>query len=133
MKTIKNTLAIISLSLTSLSAQASDCTYNPKVADILATSLRFPDATVDAKQSVAIKSNDFKNLYFVAARVNSESFGSNIGVWISNSLESGMIFSANSDAAITTVFPDGQKSGPKVKTSDHGYNEAIACFKKKYK
>jgi hypothetical protein len=133
MKVLNIILAITFLSFAALSAQASDCIYNPKAADILATSLRFPDATVNAKQSVAFKSNDFKNLYFIAALVNSESFGSNIGVWVSNNLESGMIFSANSDAAITTVFPDGQKAGPKVEASDHGYNEAITCFNKKFK
>ncbi|BCD97721.1 hypothetical protein [Marinagarivorans cellulosilyticus] len=133
-KIIRNAMAVTTLGFYALpSAQASECIYAPEVAGIIASSLRFPDATVNAKKSVAFKSDNFKNLYFIAAEVNSESFGSNIGVWTSNSLETGMIFSANTDAAITTVFPDGQKAGPKIKSSDHGYNDVVACFNKLFK
>jgi hypothetical protein len=75
-----------------------------------------------------------KNLYFIAANMKIEGFNEpSTGLWASNSLESGMIFSVNSDAIGFSIFPDGQKGGPKVNTSDHGYIEALNCFKEKFK
>lgn len=122
------------LSITSLSsAFGNDCVYSPSVINSIASGMRFPDAAINTKQSVAFRSKDFKQLYFIAARINSESFEKSIGIWTVNDLESGMIFTANTDASITTVFPNGTKGGPKITESDHGYSEVMECFNKKFK
>ena len=112
---------------------ANVCIYSPKTIKNIASGSRYPDVSIDTKQSVAFKSNDFKKLYFIAARINSGAFKPSIGIWTVNDIESGMIFSVNTDAKITTVFPDGEKAGPRIKKSDHGYNEVTKCFNKKFK
>ena len=112
---------------------ANECIYSPKIIKNIASGSRYSDASIDTKQSVAFKSNDFKKLYFIASRINSVAFKPSIGIWTVNDIDSGMIFSVNTDAKITTVFPDGEKTGPRIKKSDHGYNEVIKCFNKKFK
>ena len=134
MRKYKTVILTTLLSIAPLSSSfANECIYSPKIIKNIASGSRYPDASIDTKQSVAFKSNDFKKLYFIAARINSDAFKPSIGIWTVNGIESGMIFSVNTDAKITTVFPDGEKSGPKIKKSDHGYNEVTKCFNKKFK
>ena len=134
MKKYKTVILTSLLSIAPISSSfANECIYSPKIIKNIASGTRYKDASIDAKKSVAFKSNGFKSLYFIAARINSEAFKPSIGIWTVNGIENGMIFSVNTDAKITTVFPDGEKAGPKIKKSDHGYKEVTKCFNDKYK
>lgn len=75
----------------------------------------------------AVKSDDYKNVYMIAAELQATGLEGkgDIGLWVSNSLEvgKGMIFSVNPLATEFSVWP---RKGSQF---DHGGQEAINCVK----
>jgi len=83
---------------------------------------------IKADTAMAIKSNDFKKVYFIAALVdgmNSEE----VAIWTSNSLQAGegMIMSINEVAIKSSLWPDGKKTKANILLSDHGVSESEEC------
>lgn len=76
----------------------------------------------------AVKSKDYKNIYFIAGKTGN----GEIGVWSSNSLKSGkgMIMAADSYAVELSVWPDGRKSKAKLSMFDNGFSDALHCSQK---
>ena len=71
----------------------------------------------------SIKSKDFKNAYFVGAKLKGSGLsGNEIGIWtITGDLNKpGMIMSVNSWAIQTSVVPDAGRSKAKITMSDDG-------------
>lgn len=133
MAKIRTTLLLIALS--SIRAFAEDCILTPPIIEKIAAGVSHSRIAIDEKQSVAFKSEAFKNLYFVASRI---SFKHNklepvIGVWAVSDLSNGLVFGANIDAVLATSFPDGRNAGPRVKTEDHGYRQVFQCFRQHFK
>lgn len=130
----KKIILIILFVVINISSYASECIVNPTITSRIASGPRWDGVLINPKKSVAVRSTSFKKLYFIAALMTMKDFKEpSIGVWTSNGLENGMIFSINSAATGFTVFPDGQKAGPKININDHGYKEVLACFKINYK
>lgn len=76
----------------------------------------------------AVKSNDYRNAYMIAAELQAAGLdGNDIGLWLSNSLEvgEGMIFSVNPLATEFSVWP---RKGSQF---DQGAQEAINCVENK--
>lgn len=73
----------------------------------------------------AVKSKDYKNIYFIAGKTGN----GEIGVWSSNSLKpgEGMIMAADSYAVELSVWPDGRKSKAKLSMFDNGFADALHC------
>ena len=78
----------------------------------------------------AVKSLDFKNVYFVAAEMDfpgAEGDGE-IGVWATNSLEATVgFFSVSSFAVEFSEWGDGSKTDAQLSMSDDGAREAENC------
>jgi hypothetical protein len=71
-----------------------------------------------------VRSDDFDNAYFVAARINGEGMGDSVGVWSTNDPDGGgSIFSADAFAAEFSDWGDGPGFSP----SDDGFTEAEDC------
>jgi hypothetical protein len=84
----------------------------------------------------AVKSSDFKSVYFVAVKFKAKGVGNQIGVWaVGGKLPqkaadlSGLTLSANSIAQQFTVWPDGNKSQAKIAINDRSITSAIKCLK----
>jgi len=87
--------------------------------------------------AAAVKSPDFKNVYFVAVKFKAIGVGSQVGVWaISGKLPqkpgdvSGLTLSANSIAQQFTVWPDGNKTQAQIAINDRSIGAATKCLKK---
>jgi hypothetical protein len=84
----------------------------------------------------AVKSPDFKSVYFVAVKFKAKGVRNQVGVWaISGKLPqkaadlSGLTLSANSIAQQFTVWPDGNRSQAQIATNDRSISAAIKCLK----
>jgi hypothetical protein len=84
----------------------------------------------------AVKSPDFKNVYFVAVKFKAKGVGNQIGVWAVNGKLpqkaadlSGLTLSANSIAQRFTVWPDGNRTQAQIATNDRSISVAIKCLK----
>lgn len=86
---------------------------------------------IDSSTVRAVKSNAFKNLYFIAGRATGPQLPppGQIGVWASNSLQAGegMVLSVNWLATDYSVWPDGKETQAKISLSDHGKSESESC------
>lgn len=93
----------------------------------------FPEEgyTLHTNTARAVKSSDFKKLYFIAAQVTGPRLPppGHIGIWASNSLQAGegMILSVNWLANDYSVWPNGEQSEAKISISDHGIRESETC------
>jgi hypothetical protein len=86
--------------------------------------------------AAAVKSPDFKNVFFVAVKFKATGVGSQVGVWaVSGKLPqkagdlSGLTLSANSIAQQFTVWPDGNKSKAQIAINDPSISAAAKCLK----
>jgi hypothetical protein len=71
-----------------------------------------------------VRSDDFENVYFVAARIEGEGMSDAVGVWATNDQAGGgSIFSAD---ALASEFSDWGE-GPGFSSSDDGFEEARDC------
>ena len=84
----------------------------------------------------AVKSPDFKSVYFVAVKFKAKGVGNQVGVWaISGKLPqkagdiSGLTLSANTIAQQFTVWPDGNKSQAQIAINDRSISAATKCLK----
>jgi hypothetical protein len=84
----------------------------------------------------AVKSPDFKNVYFVAVKFKAAGVGNQIGVWaVSGKLPqkpgdlAGLSLSANTIAQQFTVWPDGNRTQAQISTNDRSISAAIKCLK----
>lgn len=74
--------------------------------------------------AVIVRSADFENVYFVAARIEGEGMDSTVGVWATNGPDAdGLIFSADALAREFSEWGDG----PGFSSSDDGFAEARDC------
>jgi hypothetical protein len=75
-------------------------------------------------KAAAVRSNDFKKMWFVAAVIEGPSMDGDVGVWATNDLGGGgMVFSASGFAK---EFSDWGP-GPGFSVSDDGASEAMTC------
>ena len=122
--------------LITVSVSSSACVnVQPDMVENIASGLSIGGGGTLVKTSArAIKSNDFKNIYFIAAEIQGQGMESKgeIGLWASNSIEAGkgMLLSVNSLAIEFSVWPNGKKSQARLSQFDHGGQEAINCVKK---
>lgn len=90
--------------------------------------------TNDIKSGWAVKSNDFDNVWFVAAKIYGPGIenGSDPGVWaISGDLNNpGMILSVNGYAKEFSSYPDASKTDASITTADDGAKDALLCASK---
>lgn len=125
---LKKPLALIVLSccliIKSNTAVASErcLSVPPRLVSIISEKLENTTAK-------AVKSNDFENVYFIAAQ--SKSTGTT-GVWTSNVIEakSGMIMAANDIAVELSAWPDARTSQMRINKYDDGYFQALECLSK---
>jgi len=91
-------------------------------------------ASNDIKTAYAVKSNDFDEVYFVAAKLYGPNMddGEGPGVWaISGSPENiGLTLSANSFAREFSLYLDGSKTTADVSMTNDGARIAEECAKK---
>jgi hypothetical protein len=77
--------------------------------------------TVD--KAGAVKSTEHKKAYYVAVRFHGSGVKDGIGVWATNDLNSGSIFSVDGFAKEFSDFP--QQEG--FSSTDHGADAAKTC------
>jgi hypothetical protein len=71
-----------------------------------------------------VRSNDFENVFFVAARFEGEGMSDTVGAWATNRADgSGSVFAADSFAKEFSDWGDG----PGFSLSDDGLSEARSC------
>ena len=87
--------------------------------------------------AAAVKSPDFKNVFFVAVKFKAQGVGNQVGVWAINGKLpqkaadlSGLTLSANAIAQQFTVWPDGNKTQAQIAINDPSISAAIKCLKK---
>ena len=80
---------------------------------------------------VAVRSDDFEEVYFIAAEIDGPEVEADgdVGVWASNSLQpgEGLIMSVNALAKEFSEWPAGDSTDANITTSDEGAAEAVAC------
>lgn len=85
----------------------------------------------DVSNGWAVKSNDFENVWFVAAQITGPNIAPNqaIGVWaISGDPASpGLTYSVNSFAIEFSSWPDGSTTDAQTSMSDDGAQQAYDC------
>jgi len=81
------------------------------------------------REGWAVKSKDFKSVYFIAAEMDGPGFegDGDIGLWSSNSLDNGMIMSINHMAQEFSDWPAGKDTDAEITTFDDGSDEAERC------
>jgi len=87
--------------------------------------------------AAAVRSPDFKNVYFVAIKFKAAGVGSQVGVWaISGKLPqkagdlAGLTLSVNPLAQQFTVWPDGNRTQAQIAINDRSVGAATKCLKK---
>lgn len=88
------------------------------------------DDGITASDWQAVKSNDFKNVYMVAAKLAGPGMGDDTtGVWATNRLEAapGMILAVDGIAQEFSDWPDGDTTDARTSPADDGVSEARDC------
>lgn len=79
----------------------------------------------------AVRSGDFRNVWFVAAEIDGPGLerDGDVGVWALNSLEpgGGLILSVDATARAFSDWPDGSKTSAAVSMANSGASAAEAC------
>jgi hypothetical protein len=130
-------IAMVPLILSSTPASGSSC---------LKISKWYPNEVLQGNESgtgklqfvsaAAVKSPDFKNVFFVAVKFKAKGVGNQVGVWAINGKLpqkagdlSGLTLSANSIAQQFTVWPDGNKTQAQIAINDRSISAATKCLK----
>lgn len=81
-------------------------------------------------RGVAVKSEDFSNVYMVAMEFSATGIEKQVGVWATNSLGagSGIIMAVDGTAKAFTVWPDAGQTDAHITNSDDGVAEARAAL-----
>ena len=83
------------------------------------------------RDAQAVKSDDFENVYFIAAEIDGPGMEGNgdIGLWASNSLEpgGGLIFAVNGLAKEFSDWGHGDTTDAQITMFDEGADEAKEC------
>jgi hypothetical protein len=91
--------------------------------------------SLDSATAQAVKSNDYVNVYFIAAAIHGLSMGDNgqIGVWASNSLSlaDGIIYAVGGMATEFSDWGDGGKTDFQLSLADDGFRDAVTCVEHK--
>lgn len=109
-----------------------NCTLvSPAMMELLIGGLTIDGATLVKKTARMIKSDDFQNIYFIAAEIYGKGMEGkgDIGLWATNSPYPGVgiILSVNSLALKSSSWPNGKKSQAKLSTKNQGARAAIKC------
>ena len=87
--------------------------------------------------AAAVRSSDFKNVYFVAVKFKATGVGNQTGVWAVNGTLpqkaedlAGLTLAINPIAQQFTVWPKGNKTNAKIAVNDRSVADAIKCLKK---
>ena len=87
--------------------------------------------------AAAVRSSDFKNVYFVAVKFKATGVGNQTGVWAVNGTLpqkagdlAGLTLAINPIAQQFTVWPKGNKTNAKIAVNDRSVAEAMKCLKK---
>lgn len=77
----------------------------------------------------AVKSDDFDNVFMVAAVITAPSVDE-VAVWATNSLDTAaLIFAVDGMAQEFSDWGDADKTGAAIRSSDHGVDEAKDCVR----
>ena len=83
------------------------------------------------EDAAAVRSNSFKRMYFISARIVGEGLSDPppVGTWATNRLVvgKGMVFSVGPWSTKYSVYPDGSKTKADIQSIDHGYAESQRC------
>jgi hypothetical protein len=81
-------------------------------------------------RGVAVKSEDFSEVYMVAMEFSATGVENQIGVWATNSLTAGggIIMAVDGTAQAFTVWPDADKTDAAITQSDDGVAEARSAL-----
>ncbi len=83
-------------------------------------------------RAVAVRSDDFSRIYFVAAQVLPAVDGeeSPIGVWVANRVQepASLMLSMPGVAKDVTIYPDATNTKMKASHFSSGYREALRCL-----
>jgi len=81
-------------------------------------------------RGVAVKSEDFSEVYMVAMEFSAAGVENQIGVWATNSLTSGggIIMAVDGTAQAFTVWPDADETDAAITDSDDGVAEARSAL-----
>lgn len=99
--------------------------------ETIRTGIKDIEPNNDIQTAWAVKSNDFKNIWFVAAEI----FGAGIqpkqaiGVWAisGDPAAPGMTLSVNGFATQFSPYPDGATTDAQTSMNDDGAQQALAC------
>ena len=87
--------------------------------------------------AAAVRSSDFKNVYFVAVKFKAAGVRNQTGVWAVNGTLpqkagdlSGLTLAINPIAQQFTVWPKGNRTNAKIAVNDRSVADAIKCLKK---
>lgn len=85
--------------------------------------------TLKITKGEAVKSPDFKNVYFIAAHISAVGLKDAVGVWASNSLQpgGGQIMAVDGFAQQFTVWPDADHTSAKIGKADPSVDKAKGC------
>jgi hypothetical protein len=137
-------LICVLIALTACGGISSNTTSNQPAADnsrcvqassaqlnIIQSGVRGVDADNYVKTAWAVKSNDFNNVWMVAAFIYGTGMenGTGPGAWaISGDANSpGLTLAVDGFAQSFTNYPDASKSDAQISPYDDGVQEAIAC------
>lgn len=127
-------ILLLLISVASKTAFANCETAPEPLLELIEKDLVIEGAALVKKTARMVKSGDYQNIHFIAARLRAENDKANgdIGLWASNSLIAGkgMIFSVNSTALAISNWPNGKKSPLRLTKRSKGARKSIACVKK---
>lgn len=140
---MKKALIVLILSITALIPFG----YSANAAPCLKITNWYPGQVLSGNESgtgkltlvsaAAVRSPDFKNVYFVAIKFKAAGVGSPVGVWAVNGKLPqkaadlvGLTLSINSTAQQFTVWPDGNRTQAQIAINDRSAGAATKCLKK---
>jgi hypothetical protein len=127
-------LSVISMLvlLSGTNSTFADCEEVPEpIVDLLEEELSVEGGWLVKETARMFKSDDFQNIYFIAAEVQGKGKGGNgdIGLWAANSLDvgMGMVLSVNTEALEVSKWPNGKKSQMRLSNKNKGARKSMRC------
>ena len=88
------------------------------------------DGGGDLPAGQIVRSADFENAYFIAARITGPGLDNTVGLWVSNRPDgAGSIYAVDAIASEFSDWADGRTTGAAFSQADDGAQEAINCAK----
>lgn len=109
------------------SAPKAECL---KVPTDLAKAMASGVTKTKVTRATAVKSPDFKNLYFVAVQFTAEGIDKQTGVWASNALQAGdgVILAVDGIAQQFSDWPHGNETDADISPADSSVATATDCL-----